>query len=218
MTTDEDWRDALQRFRFFRFLEDRAARERAEELPALLEKNATALYRAADRQERTGKLDVDLARYSAKAIASSLEAEGYAVELAGEFYSMEFVPRLPDELEGTPAALRSLGAILQHASEHAQRLVSLYLDSIEMIRERTVKRPRDHPSVSGWWLTRWADARGVSNKTIAKQLVAQGIKPDTARSEESSGESPTEEQMIAQWEESLKKIRPRARKRGSGTD
>jgi hypothetical protein len=216
--SEDDWDDAIERFRFFRHIEKAPARRRAERLPGLLETKATSLYRIADKLERTKKLDADLAAYAATAMAGWLGEEGYAEELAERFISISFLFDLPLQIAATPEALRSHAATIQNASEHAGRLNRLYTDSVEMIRDRGDTPDGDYPSVSGWWLIKRTDRWGVRYRTIAEQLVDRHVHPKTRRSEEPSGEPPTREQLVAQWIAMLRKIGPRARKRGSGTE
>lgn len=216
--SDEDWDAAIERFRFFRYIERAPARRRAERLPRLLEKKATALYRIADKLERTKKLDADLGVYTATAMAMWLGEEGYGEELAERFISISFLFNLPLQIAATPEALRGHAATIQNGSEDAQRLVGLYFECVEMLRERGDTPGGDYPSVSGWWLIKRTDRWRVNYRAIAEQLVVRGVQPNTGRSEEPSGEAPTTEQLIAQWIGMLRKIGPRARRRGSGTE
>ncbi len=203
--TDEDWQEAITRFRFFRRLEDPVVLRLAKRLPRVLTEEADAIYRIADKLERTGKLEKDLADYGVSAIAERLR-DDYAFEVRSKFVPLEFLEDLSEQPEPSPSALREYAAIIHNGADRAQLLIDKYLECVEWLREAAEKTRGRYPSVSMFWLIWTTDQWGSTIPEIARRLVENGALPET----ESSEPDP-----VAQWQIILKKGRTRARERGT---
>jgi len=210
--TEEDWCKAIERFCFFRYLESSDAFERAKKLPGLLESEATTIYRLADRLERTGQLDFDLEALSSIGLETRLRELGYSDEIDSCFQTVDFLIELPEQVAETPADLRVLAAFIHDAADVAQTLLDLYLDSIALIRRMSDEPTTTgaFPSVSGWWIIDATDRWGSSIATIARKLAEHHVYPDP-----SDVGVLTFQDLVATWEVILKKVRSRARSRGS---
>ena len=207
--TDEDWRRVFQQFQLFEDLEDALTRRTFLKLPKVLEREADAIYRLANQLSRTGKLpdDVDLSLYAASAISDRLMRRGCLLgEAFGAWVHEQLLDDLRERVTRSVDVLLKQADTLQNAADAVQRILTLYTESLEMIR--TAPRGR-HPSVSMFWLIRTTDQWGSSIGEIARQLVKHGV--------ESWSES-EEADPTAQWISILKKGRMRARRRGANDD
>ncbi len=107
-----------------------------------------------------GQLETELVRYGARAIVSSLEVRGYEVEL--ERSSTRWTSCLGSQhnSKGRPQRCADRRSLTTPPSMHIDSSRS-YFDCIDMIRARSEKKSCNYPSVSGWWLTRWAGTSGT---------------------------------------------------------
>jgi hypothetical protein len=207
--TDEDWRRVTHQFQLFNDLEDADIRHKILKLPKVLEREADAIYRLANQLSRTGKLsdDVDMALYTASAIGDRLVRRGYFLgDPFGAWLHEQLLVDLRERVTRSVDVLRKQADALQSASDAVQRILTLYTESLEMIR--TAPRGR-YPSVAMFWLIRTTDQWGSSIGEIARQLVKHEI--------ESWSES-EETDPTAQWVSILKKGRTRARRRGANDE
>lgn len=207
--TVEDWQRVTHQFQLFNDLEDADIRHKILKLPKVLEREADAIYRLANQLSRTGKLsdDVGMALYTATAIRDRLMRRGYFLgDPFGAWLHEQLLDDLKERVTRSVDVLRKQADILQTASDAVQRILTLYTESLEMIR--TTPRGR-YPSVAMFWLIRTTDQWGSSIGEIARQLVKHEI--------ESWSES-EETDPTAQWISILKKGRARARRRGANDD
>lgn len=196
-------------FQLFNDLEDADIRHKILKLPKVLEREADAIYRLANQLSRTGKLsdDVDMALYTASAIGDRLVRRGYFLgDPFGAWLHEQLLVDLRERVTRSVDVLRKQADALQSASDAVQRILTLYTESLEMIR--TAPRGR-YPSVAMFWLIRTTDQWGSSIGEIARQLVKHEI--------ESWSES-EETDPTAQWVSILKKGRTRARRRGANDE
>ena len=196
----------LHQFELFGDLEDADTRRSILKLPKVLEREADAIYRLANQLSRTGKIpdDVDLSLYAASAIADRLMRRGCLLgEPFGAWVHEELIADLRERMTRSVDMLRKQADVLQTASDAVQRILTLYTESLETIRQAPRGR---HPSVAMFWLIRTTDQWGSSIGEIARQLVKHEV--------ESWSES-EEADPTAQWVSILKKGRTRARRRGA---
>lgn len=175
---------------------------RAKRLPLLLSALAQEIYDVANELERTGTLILNLGDFGARTIADRIAFHGYAFEVQHRFVPLEFLDDLPAHLVATPLALRRWAHTLKNNADRAQRLVTLYEESVEMLRGLT--KGGRFPSVSMYWLIRTTDEWRSTIPEIARQLIQRGVLPTS----ESDDPDPQH-----QWEMLLKKGRMRARRR-----
>ena len=204
--TDADWRAAITRFRFFRRLEDPVVLRLAKRLPRLLTQEADAIYRIADKLERTGRVEKDLAEHNVSAIAERMRIRGYGFEVRERFVPLDFLDDLQEQVEASPSALREYAGIVQDGADRAQVLVDKYMECVEWLRDSVEKTRGRYPSVAMFWLIWTTDQWNSTIPEIARRLVEHGAVPET----ESSEPNP-----VTQWQIILKKGRTRARGRGT---
>lgn len=207
--TEEDWERVIHQFSLFDDLENEDLRRRAKTLPKLLEREADAIYRLVNQLLRTGKLAaaVDLSVCAASALHERLLRHGFLYgDPFGAWVHETLLADLSERLTKTEPRLRAQANLLQEASEAVQRILTLYDESIELIR--TAPRGR-YPSVAMYWLIRSTDQWGASISQIAKQLIKRNVE---------SWSDNDDMDPMERWTAILKKGRTRARRRGANED
>lgn len=202
--TEEDWERVIHQFSLFDDLENEDLRKRAKTLPKVLEREADEIYRLVNQLLRTEKLaaDVDLSVYAKSAIHERILRRGFLYgDPFGAWVHERLLADLSERLTKTEPRLRAQADLLQEASEAVQRIVTLYDESIELIR--TAPRGR-YPSVAMYWLIRSTDQWGASISQIAKQLIQRDVE---------SWSDNDDMDPMERWTAILKKGRTRARRR-----
>jgi len=190
-------------------LENEDLRRRTKALPKVLEREADTIYRVVNHLTRTGVLPegTDLSLFSADAIAERLIGREWLIgDPFGALIHETLLDDLKDSVTQSAVVLREQADVLQFAAEAVQKIMTLYEESLEMIR--TAPRGR-YPSVAMYWLIRSTDQWGSSISQIARQLIKYNVE---------AWSNNDDIDPMERWTAILKKGRTRARRRGSGEE
>jgi len=198
--SDDDWSAVIHTFRILRGFEDSTVLQRAEALPAVLEKEASTLCDIADELDRTLSTSADLSKYRASAIIARIEGKGYTDDAFWNHVRDELCLHLLEAVMMSPSAVRQRAFALRNAAEDAQSTVDMYTEHAENLRGS--RGPA--PSVAMYTLFATTDRWRSSILEIARRFVAAGVPS------ESDADEPD---PLEQWKGILEKAQRRARKR-----